>query len=76
VYDKRKETSSQNGKLGGRPKKEVEENLNNLKKPNDKPNETKEPNESLSVLVNDSVLVSDSVIENCTRLNTKLLQKK
>lgn len=59
-YDKRKSTSSANGKKGGRPPKyqhvtEEEKNLNNLNK----------PNESLSV----SVSVSDSV-------NNVLLEKE
>lgn len=58
-YDKRKETSSLNGKLGGRPKKEDktdEKNLNNL---NQNLNNLTEPNETLNVI--DSVFVSDSV---------------
>ena len=55
-YDKRCETSANNGKLGGRPKKSTEENLNNLKKPNEEPNNFGKPNETL----NDSVLDSDS----------------
>ena len=56
-YDNRRITSSENGKLGGRPKKEVENNLINLIKPNEKPIEIEKPIESLSV----SVSVSDSV---------------
>ncbi len=59
MYDKRKETSSINGKLGGRPKKK--ENLNNLNKPND--NLTK-PNESLSVLVLEPVIDKNININN------------
>jgi hypothetical protein len=57
-YDRRKETSRQNGLLGGRPPA-----INPLEKPNNltpKPIETKKPNETLSVTVSDSV--SDSVI--------------
>lgn len=69
-YDKRKETSRENGRLGGRPSSKPvepepvtppadqneggENNLNNLKK----------PNETLSVLVLDSVPVIDSVLVN------------
>lgn len=80
-YDKRKDTSVENGKKGGRPKKEENEeidklpdenNLNNLKKPNEKPNEnekpnakTKKPNETLSVsdTVTDSVSVNESAYD-------------
>lgn len=60
AYDKRSITSSENGKLGGRPKvittdNQESNNLNNLIQ---EPKTTKEPNESLSV--SDSVSVSDS----------------
>lgn len=58
-YDKRKTTSAENGKLGGRPHKNEEITTNT--KPNNlisKPKITKEPNESLSVSVSDSVSVS------------------
>jgi len=67
TYDKRKVTSTQNGKLGGRPKigeNAEEKNLNNLNKPNQEPNNLTEPNETLSVLVPVSVLVSDNVIDS------------
>lgn len=67
-YDARKQSSVENGKLGGRPKKEAksdENNLNNLNKPNDKtqePNETLSVSDSVSVSVSESVPVSESVI--------------
>src|SRR5688500_3176522 len=55
-YDRRRETSKENGRLGGRPlkNKQLEEN----EKPNnliEKPNETQKPNETLSVIVTDTV---------------------
>ena len=63
-YDKRKETSSLNGQLGGRPKKEAKTDENNLNNLNQNLNNLTEPNETLSVI--DSVIVSVpvSVIEN------------
>lgn len=55
-YDKRRDTSAENGKLGGRPSK-------GEKKPN-KPNSiTYKPNETLSVLVTDTVIDTVSVIK-------------
>jgi hypothetical protein len=62
-YDRRKLTSAENGRLGGRPSKnqqisESEEKPNNLI---EKPKITKEPIESLSVSVSVSDSVSDSV---------------
>lgn len=57
-YDKRKETSVENGKLGGRPRKDTSENLNNLNKPTD--NQI-EPNETLSVPAFVLVSVPESV---------------
>jgi len=63
-YDRRKDTSSENGKKGGRPS--INKNLNNLEKPSDNLNNLTlsgdnltEPNESLSVYV--SVPVPESV---------------
>jgi hypothetical protein len=62
-YDRRKLTSAENGRLGGRPSKDQqisksEEKPNNLI---EKPKITKEPIESLSVSVSVSDSVSDSV---------------
>jgi hypothetical protein len=65
-YDRRRETSARNGKMGGRPPKvsnlaeKPKNNLINLNKPTALNEETKKPIESLIVLVPDSV--SDSVI--------------
>jgi hypothetical protein len=61
-YDKRKETSSLNGKLGGRPKKEDKPDENNLNNLNQNLNNLTEPNESLNVI--DSVIVSVPVSVN------------
>lgn len=52
-YDKRKETSINNGKLGGRPK--------NLNKPN-------KPKETLNVIVSDNVIVPGSDTEKEKRV--------
>jgi ABC-type molybdate transport system substrate-binding protein len=65
-YDRRKLTSAENGRLGGRPCKDQqisksEEKPNNLI---EKPKITKEPIESLSVSVSDSVSDSVSVYES------------
>lgn len=54
-YDKRRETSIENGKRGGRPKGSTK----NLNKPKSTQEETHYPNETLSV--SDTVIVSDSV---------------
>lgn len=50
-YDRRRETSADNGKKGGRPPKEENKPNNNLNKPIETQQETKEPIESLSVSV-------------------------
>lgn len=57
-YDKRRDTSVENGKKGGRPKGSTK----NLNKPIESYPKTNYPNESLSV--SDSVPVSDSVSES------------
>lgn len=57
-YDKRRETSKQNGLLGGRPSKNQE--LTENKKPNENLKKPKKPNETLSVFVP----VSDSAFDN------------
>ena len=63
-YDKRKVTSSQNGQLGGRPRKSIdiqeEKPKNNL---TEKPNNLTKPNESLSVIDSVSVIDSDNEVK-------------
>jgi hypothetical protein len=62
-YDARTDTSRQNGKLGGRPRKQQEtpaENLNNLNKTYSIPNETKKPDNVIDS-VSDCVIESDCV---------------
>ncbi len=57
TYDRRRETSAENGKKGGAPRKNVEKPINNLNKPIQTQEETQKPIQTLS----DSVYVSDSV---------------
>jgi len=71
-YDKRCDTSANNGKLGGRPKKQVEENLNNLNKPIQKPNYFSKPNETLNDSVIDSVIDSEPVIDSEIEIDTEI----
>jgi hypothetical protein len=61
-YDKRRETSIENGKKGGRPQKESNQDEINLNNLNNNLNNLTEPNETLSVSVSvlDSVIVSDN----------------
>ena len=68
-YDRRRDTSSENGKKGGRPRKATEPPGNNLNKPNSEPNNLPIPNESLSVSVSvtDTGSVSDSVFNTHTQ---------
>lgn len=60
TYDARKNTSAENGKLGGRPKKDNVNSENNLKNLKNNLSEPNNPIVSVSVSVPDSVPVPDS----------------
>lgn len=75
-YDKRCETSAQNGRLGGRPKKPTE----NLKKPNSKPKKPKKAdNDNVTDTENDNdddnVTDTDAETENGTSTNLSVAEE-